>query len=106
MINKIALFLILIIFNWSAFADVREDIKKINELNESGILSEQDYKSLLEKSIIQTEEYKKIKDLLDSDIINLEEFESLKNKIINKYTDGNILDETLTNANKAEANVE
>ena len=61
MIYKTALIVILILFNFAILADVKDDIKKINELNESGILSEKDYANLLEKSISQTEEYKKNK---------------------------------------------
>ena len=103
MINKIALFLILIIFNYSVFADVKDDISKINELNESGILSEQDFKSLLEKSIVKTEEYKKIKGLFDVEIISLEEFENFKNKIIIKYTSGATLDKTSSDTDSSQA---
>ena len=103
MIYKTALIVILILFNFAILADVKDDIKKINELNESGILSEKDYANLLEKSISQTEEYKKIKGLFDSEIISLEEFENFKNKIITKYIIGNIFDETPSNTDKAEA---
>ena len=103
MINKSFFILCLTFFNLAVFADVKDDINKINELNESGILSEQDYKNLLEKSIIQTEEYKKIKGLFDSEIINLEDFEDFKNKIITKYSLGNILDEKSSETNEIEA---
>ena len=91
----------LIFFNLSIFANTLDDIKKINDLNESGLLSEQDYKNLIEKSIIQTEEYKKVKGLFDSEIITLEELESFKNKIIIKYTVGNSLDKTSLAEDKA-----
>ncbi len=80
-------------FNFNVFADVKDDIAKINDLKETGLLTDQDYKNLLEKSIIKTEEYKKIKSLFDSEVINFEEFESFKNKIIIKYTLGNSLTE-------------
>ncbi len=43
-------------FNFNVFADVKDDIAKINDLKETGLLSDQDYKKLLEKSIIETEE--------------------------------------------------
>ena len=80
-------------FNFNVFADVKDDIAKINDLKETGLLTDQDYINLLEKSIIQTEEYKKIKGLFDSEIINLEEFENFINKIIIKYSIGDSLTE-------------
>ena len=84
--NKIIFLLFFcIFFNFNVFADVRDDIDKINDLKKTGLLSDQDYKNLLEKSIIKTEEYKKIKSLFDSEVINLEEFENFKNKIIIRY---------------------
>ena len=75
--NKTFFLLFFFIFlNFNVFADVKDDIAKINDLKETGLLSDQDYKNLLEKSIIKTEEYKKIKSLFDSEVINLEEFEN------------------------------
>ncbi len=88
-------------FNFNVFADVKDDISKINDLKETGLLSDQDYKNLLEKSIIETEEYKKIKSLFDSEVINLEEFENFKNKIITKYTLGDTLTEDSSAAKEA-----
>ncbi len=88
-------------FNFNVFADVKDDIAKINDLKETGLLSDQDYKNLLEKSIIETEEYKKIKSLFDSEVINLEEFENFKNKIITKYTLGDTLTEDSSAAKEA-----
>ena len=88
-------------FNFNVFADVKDDIAKINDLKETGLLSDQDYKKLLEKSIIETEEYKKIKSLFDSEVINLEEFENFKNKIITKYTLGDSLTEDSSAAKEA-----
>jgi len=93
--------LINIFFNFNVFADVKDDIAKINDLKETGLLSDQDYKNLLEKSIIKTEEYKKIKSLFDSEIINLEEFENFKNKIIIKYSLGDSLTEDSSAAKEA-----
>ena len=59
--NKIAFLLFFFFFfNFNVFADVKDDIAKINDLKETGLLTDQDYKNLLEKSIIKTEEYKKI----------------------------------------------
>ena len=100
--NKIVFLLFFFFFfNFNVFADVKDDIAKINDLKETGLLTDQDYKNLLEKSIIQTEEYKKIKGLLDSEIINLEEFENFKNKIIIKYTLGDSLTEDSSAAKEA-----
>ena len=93
MIKIIFLLFFCTFFNFNVFADVKDDIAKINDLKETGLLSDQDYKKLLEKSIIETEEYKKIKSLFDSEVINLEEFENFKNKIITKYTLGDSLTE-------------
>ena len=79
--NKIVFLLFFFFFfNFNVFADVKDDIAKINDLKETGLLTDQDYKNLLEKSIIQTEEYKKIKGLFDSEIINLEEFINTGNR--------------------------
>ena len=72
MIKIIFLLFFCTFFNFNVFADVKDDISKINDLKETGLLSDQDYKNLLEKSIIETEEYKKIKSLFDSEVINLE----------------------------------
>ena len=72
------IFLSLLFFNANLHADIKDDIAKINDLKEAGSLSDQDYKILVEKIIIQTEEYKKIKSLFDSEVINLEEFENFK----------------------------
>ena len=80
------IFLFFLFFNLNLLADISDDIAKIIDLKETGLLSDQEYKNLLEKSIIKTEEYKKIKSLLDSEVINLEDFENFKNKIIVKYT--------------------
>ena len=89
LLTKFFIFLLLCFFyNSSIFADVKDDISKINDLKESGLLSDQDYNNLLEKSIIQTEDYIKIRSLFDSEIINLEEFENFKEKIISKYSTG------------------
>ena len=100
--NKIAFLLFFFFFfNFNVFADVKDDIAKINDLKETGLLTDQDYKNLLEKSIIQTEEYKKIKGLFDSEIINLEEFENFINKIIIKYSIGDSLTEDSSAAKEA-----
>ena len=100
--NKIVFLLFFFFFfNFNVFADVKDDIAKINDLKETGLLTDQDYKNLLEKSIIQTEEYKKIKGLFDSEIINLEEFENFINKIIIKYSIGDILTEDSSAAKEA-----
>ena len=100
--NKIVFLLFFFFFfNFNVFADVKDDIAKINDLKETGLLSDQDYKNLLEKSIIQTEEYKKIKGLFDSEIINLEEFEDFINKIIIKYSIGDSLTEDSSAAKEA-----
>ena len=80
------IFIFFIFFNVNLLADTKDEIAQINELKESGLLSDRDYKSLLEKSITKTKEYKKIKSLFDSEVINLEDFENFKNKIITKYT--------------------
>ena len=102
--NKIVFLLFFFFFfNFNVFADVKDDIAKINDLKETGLLSDQDYKNLLEKSIIKTEEYKKIKSLFDSEVINLEEFENFKNKIIIKYTIGDSLTEDSSAAKEAAA---
>ena len=79
------IFLFFLFFNASLLADIKGDIAQIIVLKETGLLSDRDYKSLLEKSITKTKEYKKIKSLLDSEVINLEEFDNFKNKIIVKY---------------------
>ena len=100
--NKILFLLFFFFFfNFNVFADVKDDIAKINDLKETGLLTDQDYKNLLEKSIIQTEEYKKIKGLFDSEIINLEEFENFTNKIIIKYSIGDSLTEDSSAAKEA-----
>ena len=100
--NKIVFLLFFFFFfNFNVFADVKDDIAKINDLKETGLLTDQDYKNLLEKSIIQTEEYKKIKGLFDSEIINLEEFENFTNKIIIKYSIGDSLTEDSSAAKEA-----
>ena len=100
--NKIVFLLFFFFFfNFNVFADVKDDIAKINDLKETGLLTDQDYKNLLEKSIIQTEEYKKIKGLFDSEIINLEEFENFINKIIIKYSIGDSLTEDSSAAKEA-----
>ena len=100
--NKIVFLLFFFFFfNFNVFADVKDDIAKINDLKETGLLTDQDYKNLLEKSIIKTEEYKKIKGLFDSEIINLEEFENFKNKIIIKYSIGDSLTEDSSAAKEA-----
>ena len=100
--NKFVFFLFFFFFfNFNVFADVKDDIAKINDLKETGLLTDQDYKNLLEKSIIQTEEYKKIKGLFDSEIINLEEFENFINKIIIKYSIGDSLTEDSSAAKEA-----
>ena len=78
-------FFFFLIFNTNLLADTSDDIAKIIVLKETGLLTDQEQKSLLEKIIIQTEEYKKIKSLLDSEVIDLEDFENFKNKIIVKY---------------------
>ncbi len=101
MIKIIFLLFFCTFFNFNVFADVKDDISKINDLKETGLLSDQDYKKLLEKSIIETEEYKKIKSLFDSEVINLEEFENFKNKIITKYTLGDSLTEDSSAAKEA-----
>ena len=101
MIKIIFLLFFCTFFNFNVFADVKDDISKINDLKETGLLSDQDYKKLLEKSIIETEEYKKIKSLFDSEVINLEEFENFKNKIITKYTLGDTLTEDSSAAKEA-----
>jgi hypothetical protein len=101
MIKIIFLLFFCTFFNFNVFADVKDDIAKINDLKETGLLSDQDYKNLLEKSIIETEEYKKIKSLFDSEVINLEEFENFKNKIITKYTLGDTLTEDSSAAKEA-----
>ncbi len=101
MIKIIFLLFFCTFFNFNVFADVKDDISKINDLKETGLLSDQDYKNLLEKSIIETEEYKKIKSLFDSEVINLEEFENFKNKIITKYTLGDTLTEDSSAAKEA-----
>ena len=101
MIKIIFLLFFCTFFNFNVFADVKDDIAKINDLKETGLLSDQDYKKLLEKSIIETEEYKKIKSLFDSEVINLEEFENFKNKIITKYTLGDTLTEDSSAAKEA-----
>ena len=101
MIKIIFLLFFCTFFNFNVFADVKDDISKINDLKETGLLSDQDYKNLLEKSIIETEEYKKIKSLFDSEVINLEEFENFKNKIITKYTLGDSLTEDSSAAKEA-----
>ncbi len=101
MIKIIFLLFFCTFFNFNVFADVKDDISKINDLKETGLLSDQDYKNLLEKSIIETEEYKKIKSLFDSEVINLEEFENFKNKIITKYTLGDTLTEDSSTAKEA-----
>ena len=101
MIKIIFLLFFCTFFNFNVFADVKDDIAKINDLKETGLLSDQDYKKLLEKSIIETEEYKKIKSLFDSEVINLEEFENFKNKIITKYTLGDSLTEDSSAAKEA-----
>ena len=72
------IFLFFLFFNLNLLADISDDIAKIIDLKETGLLSDQEYKNLLEKSIIKTEEYKKIKSLLDTEVINLEDFENFK----------------------------
>ena len=80
------IFLFFLFSNFNLLADIKDDIAKIINLKETGLLSDQDYINLLEKSIIKTEEYKTVKGLFDSEIINQEEFENFKKKIIIKYT--------------------
>ena len=80
------IFFFFLFFNLNLLADTSDDISKIIDLKETGLLTDQEYKNLLEKIIIQTEEYKKIKSLFDSEVINFEDFENFKNKIIVKYT--------------------
>ncbi len=79
-------FLFVLFFNINLLADTKDDIAQINELKEAGLLSELDYKNLLDKSIAKTKEYIQIKSLLDSEIINLQEFDNFIDKIIIKYT--------------------
>ena len=57
-----------LLFNFNLLADINDDIAQINDLKETGLLSERDYKSLIEKSITKTKEYQKIKSLLDSNL--------------------------------------
>ena len=79
-------FLFFLFFNANLLADIKGDIAQIIVLKETGSLSDRDYNSLLEKSIVKTKEYNTIKNLLDSKVINFEEFENFKNKITIKYT--------------------
>ena len=80
------IFFFFLFLNANLLADVTGDIAQINALKETGSLSDRDYNSLLEKSIVKTKEYNTIKNLFDSKIINFEEFENFKNKITIKYT--------------------
>ena len=91
------IFLFFLFFNANLFADIKDDIAQINDLKETGLLSDRGYKSLLEKSITKTKEYKKIQSLLDSKSINSDEFESFKKNIFNKYTNAdNLADDNST----------
>ena len=88
------IFLFFLFFNVNLLGDTKSDIAQINDLKESGLLSERDYNSLLEKSITKTKEYKKIESLLDSNTINSDQFENFKNNIIIKYVNSDILTES------------
>ena len=85
------IFLFFLFSNANLLADIKGDIAQIIVLKETGLLSDRDYKSLLEKSITKTKEYKKIKSLLDSEVINQDQFENFKDNIFNKYTNGDSL---------------
>ena len=91
MLNLLSFFIFLLFLfsNVNLLADTKDNIAQINELKETGLLSDRDYKSLLEKSITKTKEYKKIESLLDSKTINSDQFENFKNNIINKYINTN-----------------
>ena len=88
------IFFFFLFFNVNLLADTKDDIAQINDLKETGLLSERDYKSLLEKSITKTKEYKKIESLLDSNTINSDQFENFKNNIIIKYVNSDSLTES------------